>query len=169
MSLEIVEQPNGAAIVDQPELTFYNDPPHRKKFNLTVRLNGGSRSKKTDLRVRLLYENGNEIKDSKEKVLIESLNNQRSIAGGSNISLQFGIAHVSFRHDKKKFKLVLECDGCLPVESNAILVKAKPPNPKKRKAKVLDDLMTQIGQVQRTKSQEAFSKVTSKYHGISVP
>jgi hypothetical protein len=53
-------------------------------------------------------------------------------------------------------------DFCLLSPMRYILVKAKPPNPKKRQAKVFDEFMTQIG-------QEALSKVTSKSHGISAP
>jgi hypothetical protein len=137
-------------IVEQPPDPFYNDPPHRKKFPITVKLTGG-KSAKSELRVTLLYENGNGIVcQPNEKILVMAPNNQTSIASGVNIQLQFGIMHVSFRHQRQKFKLRFECEGC-SIESTPILVKAKPPAPKR---KFVADVKAKVQQFKRTCSQD---------------
>jgi hypothetical protein len=158
MSLQIVEQPHGVTVKNEPPLTFYNDPPHRKKFNVTVKLNDSKL--KRGLQVRLIYENGNEIVRQKgEDVLIASASNQTTISAGANIALQFGIAHVSFRHQRQKFRLVFECEGCSPVQSDPLLVKAKEPRNNKRK--FLSNVMTKVHEVavKRSKSQEVLAQV----------
>jgi hypothetical protein len=103
---EIVQQPHGDKVIEDTRntaaLTFYNDPPHRSRFDIIVRVESVSVS--VAFSVRLVYENGNDIvtRNPTESILIASLSNPSRIQVGTNVNLKFGITDVGMRHQGQK-------------------------------------------------------------------